>query len=1288
MPKFNPPCEFKFDCPAAWPEWKQRFSRFRLATKLNKDDGDVQVSSLIYAMGSEAEKIFSSFTFAEEGDKKKYDVVLAKFDAYFVPQRNLVHDRACFYQRNQQQGETAEMYIRTLYELAEHCDFENKRDEHIRDRLVVGIRDKELSRRFQLVGGADLTLAKVIAETRQAEEITKQVNLQASGPDTDTPLANVDAVDRREDRRQRTGWQRRGNSGRTANSDEECSRCGKPQHSDERKCPALKSKCNKCHKKGHWERACLSKGVREVEEEQPYFLGAVSAEGEQDEWTVSLTICNMPVTFKIDTGADATVIDQGTFKLMKPKMKLRPPDTRFISPGGNLSCIGRFEATTSYKERKYSFPVYVIKGACNCLLGRPEAVGMGLVKRVDEVNSIFGSSGLLKTEPVRITLQEDAKPYAVHAARRIPLPLIPLVKRELRRMEDEGVIEKITQPTEWCAAMVPVLKPNKREVRCCADLRRLNRAVKREKYVLPTVEEIMPRLAGSKVFTSLDAASGFYQIPLHEDSIGLTTFITPFGRYAFRRLPFGISSAPEIFQRKMSETLQGLEGTEVYMDDVLIHGETEEIHDKRLAEALKVIEAAGLKLNKEKCKFKQREVRFLGHIIDETGVRPDPQKVASIENFPEPQNVVELRRYLGMVNYLAKFVPELSTVGQPLYELLKTKSVWQWGPAQITAFNQMKTALSTAPVLAFYDATKPTIVSADASSYGLGGVLLQQHGEDWKPVAYCSRRLTDAEKRYAQIEKECLASVWACERFDKYLFGLDSFKLITDHKPLVPLMNSKDLDSVPLRCQRLLMRLMRFNAMAEYAPGKTLTVADALSRGPEQCKDDGASHADVAAHINAVVSHIPATPQRMREIKQHTGDDQQLQIVLGFIRNGWPEYIEKVPESVRQFYQVRGELSELDGLVIRGSRIVIPTEMRELILDKIHDGHQGLAKCRQRANQAVWWPRMSGDIDTKVQQCEFCRENKSTQRREPLLPSELPSRPWEKVAIDLCEFKKQNYLVVSDYYSRYLEILHMPTTTSSQIVAKLKVTFARLGVPDFLFSDNAANLVSAEMRKFSEDYDFVHVTSSPHFPQANGHAERAVQIAKGILRQEDPLLALMTYRATPCSSTGVSPAELLMGRKLRTTLPTLQDNLKPKWPNADVIKQADAAAKQKQAYYYNRRNGVRILPPLSPGDTVLTKLDGQKQWRTPAVVHSVFPTPRSYVVETDQGVLYRRNRRHLLATPNTHAPVSEAGADTSPEEDTNTELPQATEVPVVPTQGTETVTRSGRVSKPVRRLDL
>ncbi|KAI4890200.1 hypothetical protein NFI96_001996, partial [Prochilodus magdalenae] len=1270
MAKFNPPSEFKFDRPADWPEWKQRFSRYRLATKLNKDNGEIQVSSLIYSMGSEAEKIFSSFSFDSEEEGKDFDKVLKKFDEYFIPRRNVIHERACFYQRSQQPGETAEQYIRALYELAEYCEFGDKRDEHIRDRLVVGILDKGLSRKFQLK--ADLTLAEVIEQARQAEEIIKQVNLQSNPPETQ--YANVNALRHRvspqSDGRGRGEQRVQRQSGSVHQGRykaESCGRCGKAKHSEMRRCPALMSKCKKCHKQGHWERVCHSKQVSEVTQEvkQSYFLGEIGRKTcSKEDWTVNLEVSNVPITFKIDTGADATVINLNTCKMMKPKIKLSPPDTSFVSPGGHLSCVGLFWATTKYKEKQYSFKVYVMRGRVSCLLGLPEAVNMGLVKRVDEVGGVFKSGGLLNTEPVEIVLQDDAKPYSVHTARRIPLPLVPLVKKELHRMESEGIIEKVTKPTEWCAAMVPVLKPNKKEVRCCADLRKLNRAVKREKYVLPTVDEILPRLGGSTVFTTLDAASGFYQIPLHENSKTLTTFITPFGRYAFRRLPFGITSAPEIFQRKMVETLAGLEGVELFMDDILVHGATEEIHDQRLDKTLKVIEASGLKLNEHKCKFRQTQVRFLGHVIDKAGSRPDPDKVAGIENFPQPNNITELKRFLGMVNYLAKYVPELSTIAEPLYALLKGKMEWAWEPAQQTAFQNLKTLLATAPVLTYYDAGRPTAVSADASSYGLGAVLLQQHGDQWKPVAYASRRLSDTETRYAQIEKECLASVWACERFDKYLFGLASFRLITDHKPLVPLINSKDLDNVPIRCQRLLMRLMRFSGLAEYAPGKTLAVADALSRGPEQCYGDRDLQDDVAAHIDNVISQAPATPQRIRDIKQSTVSDPQLQAVRSFIRSGWPEYLDSVPESARDFYQVRGELSEVDGLVLRGSRIVIPEGMRKVILERIHDGHQGLNKCRERALQSVWWPKMGQDIVTRVQQCSFCTENRNTQRKEPLISTELPSRPWQRVAVDLCEFKKQNYLVVSDYFSRFLEVLHLPTTTSSQVVSRLKATFARYGIPEVLVSDNGPQLASAEMSEFSKSYDFTHVTSSPHFPQSNGHAERAVQIAKHVLRQDDPLLALMAYRATPNSSTGVSPAELLMGRKIRTTLPVLQDNLKPSWPNLDKVKQADKSAKQRQAYYYNRRNGVQELPPLRLGDSVLTKLDGQKQWTTPAVVHSTSSTPRSYIVETSKGECYRRNRRHLLAVPDRHMSDNKGSDVATPTVDEDIEVTNGT-IPVL-----------------------
>lgn len=293
---------------------------------------------------------------------------------------------------------------------------------------------------------------------------------------------------------------------------------------------------------------------------------------------------------------------------------------------------------------------------------------------------------------MKIQLKDNAQPYAVYTARRVPLPMLQKVKEELKRMESNGIIEPVTQPTEWCAPMVPVSKENTDKARICVDLKRLNESVKRELYILPTVDEITAKLSGATVFSSLDAASGFWQIPLHPDSCKLTTFITPFGRYCFKRLPFGITSAPEIFQRKMMETLQGLEGAEVFMDDILVYGTTMEQHNSRLNKVMHRVQSAGLKLNMEKCSFRQSQLKFLGHLIDQSGIRPDPEKVAAIQQMPPPGNVTELKRILGMVTFLGRYIPNLSTVGQPLHELLKSKNDWTWGHAQQTAFENIKKA--------------------------------------------------------------------------------------------------------------------------------------------------------------------------------------------------------------------------------------------------------------------------------------------------------------------------------------------------------------------------------------------------------------------------------------------------------------------------------------------------------------------------------------------------------------------------------------------------------------------
>ena len=742
-----------------------------------------------------------------------------------------------------------------------------------------------------------------------------------------------------------------------------------------------------------------------------------------------------------------------------------------------------------------------------------------------------------------------------------------------------GVISKVNQPTEWCAGMVVVLKSNGR-VWICVDLTRLNMSVKRERYPLPAVDQILAQLAGAKLFSKLDANSGFWQIPLAPESSLLSHHLADTAS-----IDCHLASHPR--QSISRGACQRLAGTVCMMDDILVYGETCEEHDQQLWTVLERLNDLGMTLNAEKCTFAQTSVKFLGHVIDSQGIKADPTKVEAIVKFTTPASVGDIRRFLGIVNQLSKFSPNLADQTQPLRELLVKDRSWVWEDRQRQAFTTVKETLITSPVLALFDPNLETALTADASSYSLGAVLLQkQENGELQPVAFISRSMSPTERRYAQIEKEALAFTWACERLSDYLVGLQ-FHIYTDHKPLVPLFSFKHLEELPLRVQRFRLRMMRFHFMISHVPGKELTIADALSRAPVSTfsEADESLQKEATAFVNLTMQYFPAMEQRLQELRECQEQDTVCQKLVELCRSGWPEK-SALPPDVKPYSPVSAQLSIENGLLLRGGRIVVPPPLRKTLLNKLHDGrHQGITKCRELARQSVWWPGLSKQLEELVLNC---RDSLKVQRQrsQPLSPTPLPQLPWQKIASDLFEWKQATYILVVDYFSRYIEIACLNRATATEVINHLKSIFARHGIPETLISDNGPQYASQEFKEFAREYEFRHTTSSPYFPQGNGEAERAVGTVKNLLKKSgDPYKALLAYRSTPLQM-GYSPSQLLMGRVLRSTVPTTRAQRDPKIPDLSEVRARDKRNKARQKRNHDTHRGARELPQLQPGDQV------------------------------------------------------------------------------------------------------
>ena len=634
---------------------------------------------------------------------------------------------------------------------------------------------------------------------------------------------------------------------------------------------------------------------------------------------------NTRVNFVVDTGADVTVMTETEANRLG--LILRKPETVLRGAGGNnLDVVGETRVILKSKGGKVTgAKVYVVRGATTNLLGVPEINALRLVQVVNGIREeverdypgLYRELGSLP-DTFEIKVREGAVPRAIPVPRRVPLGLREATETELGRMLDMGVIERVDEPSEWCSGMVVAPKSSGR-VRICVDLTELNKNVQREHFPLPHLEDMLSQLEGAKWFSKMDANSGFWQIEMAEKSRPLTTFITPFGRFRFRKMPFGISAAPEFFQRQMEKILEGEKGVVCMMDDVLVFGDTEEIHNARLRSVLGKLEGAGLTLNREKCEFGVDRVTFLGHIVSGEGVEVDPEKVRAITEMIPPSNRTELKRFLGMVGYLGKFSARLSELQGPLRALLGKENDWAWGSAQRQAFDAIKGELTSAPVLTSFRLGGKHRLTADASKASLGAALLQADGEGgWQPVAYISRAMTPAETRYAQIEKEALAITWACEKLDFYLVG-NFFEIETDHKPLVQLLGVKDLSGLPLRVQRFRMRLMRYRYDIFHTPGTEMFLADLLSRPTHGDPRVTVKEGRVETHIRAIVQAMESERDPwMEQVREEGARDDEYRMALRYSEGQWPSGSKGLSPGLRALQTHQAQLNVKDGFLLMG----------------------------------------------------------------------------------------------------------------------------------------------------------------------------------------------------------------------------------------------------------------------------------------------------------------------------------------------------------------------------------
>ncbi|WKX98818.1 hypothetical protein Q1695_014030 [Nippostrongylus brasiliensis] len=780
-----------------------------------------------------------------------------------------------------------------------------------------------------------------------------------------------------------------------------------------------------------------------------------------------------------------------------------------------------------------------------------EPLPAGIWEMIAENHDLFAIEDSELTQTQLVTHEIDTGETRPIRQRTRPVPLG--VRSELREilqgLLERGVIERSHSP--WASPVVLVRKKDG-SLRLCVDYRELNKHIKQDAYPLPAPDAMLQSLQGKRIFTSLDLCSGYWQIPLSEDARAKSAFTTAEGLFEFTVLPFGLSTSPAEFQRMMDRVLGEHKDREVfvYIDDILVATEAEERHQEVLAGVLQALRNANLKLKPQKCVFMEKEIVFLGHKVDASGLKVDPDKVTKVEQYPKPSNLGEMRTFLGLCGYYRKFIWKFASIARPLFDLTSKKVKWEWKEDQEVAFAKLKAALSTTPVLAQPDVTRartgerPFIIYTDASQYGVGAVLCQEGDDGFlHPLYFASRSLTKAERNYHVTDAEALAVVFALRKFHFFVYGLD-VTVRTDHLPLTALFKRTNISG---RVLRWALEILQYKVKIEYVKGQANRVADALSRGVPCAEREEELHGNVQDRLVCVATTSEATPW-LRELSQ----DPEYGEIIKCLEGQQQDREIRLPRSgkrlkVLDFVIDEGDLKLFgeDGGAVR----VVPTSKRRELFEEAHKGclagHFSTKKMLRMLRKQVFWDGMERDVAKWTRECQECFLANPQAELVPGLRPIVATKPFEIVCVDILEMGRsaagmKYILVLVDHFSKWLGAYPLPDKSAKSVAEAIFQRWICEGGrwPGQLHSDQGSEFVNTTMAELAKMAGVNLTTTKGYNSRANGACERAIGTLQRILKKKvefpdfwDTWVpnAVYAYNVVPHVATGESPFFLLYG---------------------------------------------------------------------------------------------------------------------------------------------------------------